>query len=139
SRRVMPGAPDVCGACPCTAPPRLAIAYGTCIDAYGAARSMCLEAGQYRFLRHRAVYASVLGLGYGPPRGAPMQQPCPHDDQPAMSLLRLVLRGEILRAHAPTPLLCAELLQPSGFLRLADAPQAPPVRSPPGTRPVLRR
>ena len=31
-----------------------------------------------------------------------MHQPCPHCDQPALSLLRLVLIGEILRADEQT-------------------------------------
>jgi len=43
-----------------------------------------------------------------------MHPPCPHCDQPDMSLLRLVLIGEILRADATVLVLLADLVQQSG-------------------------
>jgi|SRR5215510_13302341 len=68
-----------------------------------------------------------------------MPPSCPHCDQPDVSLLRLVLVGEILRADAPRLVLLADLLQASGLLPLAAAePAAPRRRLPQGTRPGLR-
>jgi len=68
-----------------------------------------------------------------------MQQPCPHCDQPAISLLRLVLMGEILRADATQLVLLANVMQRSGLLQLSDEPKAPQVRSQQGTLHALRR
>jgi len=58
-----------------------------------------------------------------------MQQPCPHCDQPDISLLRLVLMGEILRADATQLVLLANVMQRSGLLQLSDEPKAPQVQS----------
>jgi hypothetical protein len=68
-----------------------------------------------------------------------MQQPCPHCDQPDISLLRLVLMGEILRADATQLVLLANVMQRSGLLQLSDEPKAPQVRSQQGTLHALRR
>jgi hypothetical protein len=68
-----------------------------------------------------------------------MQQPCPHCDQPNISLLRLVLMGEILRADATQLVLLANVMQRSGLLQLSDEPKAPQVRSQQGTLHALRR
>jgi hypothetical protein len=54
-----------------------------------------------------------------------MQQPCPHCDQPDMSLLRLVLMGEILRADETRLVLLADVMQQCGLLHLSDGPKAP--------------
>jgi hypothetical protein len=58
-----------------------------------------------------------------------MQQPCPHCDQPDISLLRLVLMGEILRADETQLVLLANVMQRSGLLQLSDEPKAPQVRA----------
>ena len=68
-----------------------------------------------------------------------MQPPCPHCDQPDMSLLRLVLIGEILRANETLLALLADLWQQSGLLGLSEEPTAPPVRHQQGTVHTLRR
>jgi len=68
-----------------------------------------------------------------------MHQPCPHCDQPDISLLRLVLMGEILRADETQLVLLADVMQQSGLLQLSDEPEAPQVRSQQGTLHVLRR
>ena len=64
-----------------------------------------------------------------------MPPSCPHCDQPDVSLLRLVLMGEILRADEPLLVLLADLLHTSGLLSLAAAePTAPDRRLPQGPR-----
>ena len=68
-----------------------------------------------------------------------MHPPCPHCDQPDISLLRLVLIGEILRADETLLALLADLLQQSGLLHLSEEPAAPPVRRQKGTLHTLRR
>ena len=68
-----------------------------------------------------------------------MHPPCPHCDQPDMSLLRLVLIGEILRADETVLVLLADLLQQSGMLHLSEKPTAPRVRPQQGTLHTLRR
>jgi hypothetical protein len=68
-----------------------------------------------------------------------MQQPCPHCDQPDISLLRLVLMGEILRADATQLVLLANVMQRSGLLQLSDEPKAPQMRSQKSTLHALRR
>jgi len=55
-----------------------------------------------------------------------MQPPCPHCDQPDMSLLRLVLIGEILRAEEPGLVWLADVMQQSGLWHLAEEPLTPP-------------
>jgi hypothetical protein len=55
-------------------------------------------------------------------------QPCPHRDQPDISLLRIVLIGEILRAEESMLGLLADVLQQSGLLQLSDEPKAPYMR-----------
>ena len=55
-----------------------------------------------------------------------MHQSCPHCDQPDMSLLRLVLIGEILRAEEPLLVLLADLWHQSGLLPLVEQLPAPP-------------
>jgi hypothetical protein len=68
-----------------------------------------------------------------------MHPPCPHCDQPDMSLLRLVLIGEILRADETVLVLLADLLQQSGMLHLSEKPTAPRVRRRKGTVHTFRR
>jgi hypothetical protein len=68
-----------------------------------------------------------------------MPLPCPHCDQPDMSLLRLVLIGEILRADEPLLVLFADVLQQSGLVHLSEQPTAPRVRRQKGTLHRLRR
>jgi len=53
-----------------------------------------------------------------------MPPSCPHCDQPDVSLLRLVLIGEILRADETLLVTLADLLQTSGLLPLAAAEPA---------------
>jgi hypothetical protein len=67
-----------------------------------------------------------------------MQPPCPHCDQPDMSLLRLVLIGEILRAEEPVLVWLADVMQQSGLWHLAEEPLTPPRPPQPGTLHVLR-
>jgi hypothetical protein len=60
-----------------------------------------------------------------------MQQSCPHCDQPDLSLLRLVLIGELLKADATWLLCLADVMQQCGLLPLAaeaEASEAPVVR-----------
>jgi len=52
-----------------------------------------------------------------------MQPPCPHCDQSDMSLLRLVLLGEILRADETVLVLLVDLVQQSGLLHLSSSPR----------------
>ena len=54
-----------------------------------------------------------------------MQQSCPHCDDPDMSLLRLVLIGEILRADETRLLILADVWQQAGLLTPLEEPQAP--------------
>ena len=68
-----------------------------------------------------------------------MHQPCPHCDQPDISLLRLVLMGEILRADETQLVLLANVMQRSGLLQLSDEPKAPQVRAQKGTLHALQR
>jgi hypothetical protein len=68
-----------------------------------------------------------------------MPPSCPHCDQPDVSLLRLVLMAEILRADATLLVTLADLLQTSGLLPLAAAePAATRRRLQQGTRHGLR-
>jgi hypothetical protein len=71
-----------------------------------------------------------------------MQQPCPHCDQPDVSLLRLVLIGEILHADETLIGLLAEVMQACGLLPLTDKgeePEATLGRPQKGTLHMLRR
>ncbi len=68
-----------------------------------------------------------------------MKQPCPHCDQPDMSLLRLVLMGEIFRADETRLVLLADVMQRFGLLQLSDESKAPQVRPQKGTLHALRR
>jgi hypothetical protein len=68
-----------------------------------------------------------------------MDPTCPHCDEPDISLLRLVLIGEIFRAEEPLLLLVADVLQQSGLLRLAEEPTARPRRRQQGTVHTFRR
>ena len=77
-------------------------------------------------------------MGLSTHRSARMQPPCPHCDQPDMSLLRLVLIGEILRAEEPGLVWLAEVIQQSGLGHLAEEPMAPHRQPQPGTLHVLR-
>jgi hypothetical protein len=52
--------------------------------------------------------------------------PCPQCDQPDMSLLRLVLIGEILQADETWLVLVTDVLQQSGLLDLSEEPEATP-------------
>src|SRR5215510_9994005 len=68
-----------------------------------------------------------------------MPPSCPHCDQPDVSLLRLVLIGEIVRADEALLVTLADLLHTSGLLPLAAAePAAPRRRLQQGTRHGLR-
>jgi len=66
-----------------------------------------------------------------------MQQSCSHCDDPAMSLLRLVLIGEILRADETRLVLLADIWQQSGLLLPSDDSQTPPLS--PAKKPHLLR
>jgi hypothetical protein len=71
-----------------------------------------------------------------------MHQPCPHCDQPDMSLLRLVLIGEILRADETLLVLLADVMQACGLLSLsaeAKEPKASRVQRQKGTLHTLQR
>jgi len=71
-----------------------------------------------------------------------MHQPCPHCDQPDMSLLRLVLIGEILRADETLLVLLADVMQACGLLPLSaevEEPKASRVQRQKGTLHTLRR
>jgi hypothetical protein len=54
-----------------------------------------------------------------------MRQPCPHCDDPAMSVLRLALIDEILRADETRLVLLADLWQQSGLLLPPNDSQTP--------------
>ena len=64
---------------------------------------------------------------------------CPHCDQPDISLLRLVLIGEILRADETLLVLLADLVQQSRQLHCTEDPPTPSVRRRKGTVHTLRR
>jgi hypothetical protein len=64
--------------------------------------------------------------------------PCPHCDQPDISLLRLVLIGEILRADEPLLAFLADVMQQLGQLHLAEEPPTPHGRRRKGTLHRLR-
>jgi hypothetical protein len=68
-----------------------------------------------------------------------MHQPCPHCDQPDLSLLRLVLIGEILCVDETQLVLLADVMQQSGLLQLSEEPATPPVRRQKGSLSTLRR
>ena len=68
-----------------------------------------------------------------------MPQSCPHGDQPDMSLLRLVLIGEILRADEIQLVLLTDVMQHSGLLQLSEEPKTPRVRPQKGTLHALQR
>jgi hypothetical protein len=71
-----------------------------------------------------------------------VQKSCPHCDQPDISLLRLVLIGEILRADETRLVLLADIMQACGLLALsakAEEPAAARTRQKKGTLHVLRR
>ena len=68
-----------------------------------------------------------------------MHLPCPHCDQPEMSLLRLVLIGEMLRADETLLVRVADLLQQAGLVHLSEKPTTPRVRPQQGTVHTLRR
>jgi hypothetical protein len=59
-----------------------------------------------------------------------MQQSCSHCDNPDMSLLRLVLIGEILRADETRLILLADVWQHSGLLAPLEEPRNPIVSTP---------
>jgi hypothetical protein len=78
----------------------------------------------------------------GTPRSARMKPACPHCDQPDMSLLRVVLIGEVLCADASRLALLADLMQACGVLACppeTDAPAAARARPHTGTLHKLRR
>jgi hypothetical protein len=54
-----------------------------------------------------------------------MQPPCPHCDQPDLTLLRLVLIGEIFRADETLLLRLADVMQQGSLLPLADTAEEP--------------
>ena len=53
-----------------------------------------------------------------------MESPCPHCDQPELSLLRLVLIGELLVADETSLLRLAAVMQECGLLQLDPEPEA---------------
>ena len=56
-----------------------------------------------------------------------MQSPCPHCDQPDLTLLRLVLIGELLVADDALLLRLAAVMQACGLLQDSPEPEAPQV------------
>jgi hypothetical protein len=68
-----------------------------------------------------------------------MHQPCPHCDQPDLSLLRLVLIGEILCINETQLVLLADVMQQSGLLQLSDEPETPQGRRQKGSLHTLRQ
>jgi len=56
-----------------------------------------------------------------------MESPCPHCDQPDLTLLRLVLIGELLVADETLLLRLAAVMQACGLLQDAAEPDAPQV------------
>lgn len=72
-------------------------------------------------------------------RSTLMPSSCPHCDQPDMSLLRLVLIGEIVRADETLLMLLTDVMQACGLLHLTEEPTAALVRPPQGTLHALRR
>jgi hypothetical protein len=59
-------------------------------------------------------------------RSARMPPPCPHCDAPDISLLRLVLISEIIRAEAHVLVSLADLWHQSGLLASTEAPLMQP-------------
>ena len=59
-------------------------------------------------------------------RRTPMRPPCPHCDDPTMSVLRLALLSEILRTDETRLVLLADLWQQSGLLLPPSDPPTPP-------------
>jgi hypothetical protein len=57
-----------------------------------------------------------------------MERSCPHCDHPDISLLRIVLIGEILRAEDATLYTMAEIFQSLGLLELSEADDVPEVK-----------
>jgi hypothetical protein len=62
-----------------------------------------------------------------------MTPPCPQCEQPDLSLLRLVLIGEILRADETWLVLLAELFQTCGLLTHTEEPEVTPGQRQKGT------
>ncbi len=56
-----------------------------------------------------------------------MEPPCPHCDQPDLTLLRLVLIGELLVADDALLLRLVAVMQACGLLQDAPEPEAPHV------------
>jgi hypothetical protein len=54
-----------------------------------------------------------------------MESPCPHCEQPDLSLLRLVLIGELLVADETSLLHLAEIMYQCGVLQAADETTPP--------------
>ena len=72
------------------------------------------------FTHAGATFLSCCGLASGPPRGArPWNPPVLHCDQLDLSLLCLVLIGELLVADETQLLHLAEVLQQCGLLQLS--------------------
>ena len=67
-----------------------------------------------------------------------MQQSCPHCDQPDISLLRLVLIGEILRADETRLGLLTDIMQACGLLPLSTEAEEPAVAYQADSRPRSR-
>ncbi len=59
-----------------------------------------------------------------------MRPSCPHCDDSAMSLLRLVLIGEILRADETRLVLLADVWRQSGLLAPTEEPQTAMISTP---------
>ena len=75
-------------------------------------------------------------------RGGQAHPSCPHCDEPDISLLRLVLMGEILRADETQLVLLADVLQQTGLVQLAveaERSTAPRVQRKKGTLHTLQR
>jgi len=53
-----------------------------------------------------------------------MEPPCPHCDQPDLTLLRLVLIGELLVADKTLLLRLAVVMQACGLLQLSPGPES---------------
>src|SRR6516162_3263980 len=96
-----PGSPDVCGSCPCTAPPGLAIALGPLRRGTGGGTVKTLREGGIMSSGRAQYVSSFLVLSCGTPRGARLLPPCPHGAQPALPFLPLLCRGVLCRADAP--------------------------------------
>ena len=66
-----------------------------------------------------------------------MKQPCPHGDQPDISGLRLVCRGEILCTDETMLALLADLLQRSGLRQCAGETERPEAAQKQGSKATL--